>query len=470
MILSLDIPNFFDVSFFKKNLYPVYIAYFIYFGMKKIKYGNISWLSIYFLFVLSYFIVHFQLPILESLGFSASGYFKEFIWANEYSGNKATLIASLGIVSFFLGDSISIKKMKRSQEKKKEKLSKRKKKSNVLITITILTYVLFFITSGSYKSGYYAVGDQMFISDYFYSIFNMVLPAAIIERLYYMSSLDLKGINIKKYIEMVGIPLSLMVFWHILFSLYVGDRGPILMFAFYYFSLYLTRIAKINLVKLLIGAVLIGMLMWVVGQARTKSSGAGFFQRMEYAASSDHKHASRLNMKSGPSAMTLELALSGRCLNHAVANVPSKYDFKNGYYQSKQILGGIPFTGRFLLRFFGENERKYDGSANFITYLIQGDDPKYGDGTSPTADLYLDFGIWGVGIGFFIFGMLFHRFDESLRFDESPNLLIWTLAIVYFGGAIYLGRTSILINIQKVIPIYVIICMSQFFSYKTVLK
>ena len=65
-----------------------------------------------------------------------------------------------------------------------------------------------------------------------------------------------------------------------------------------------------------------------------------------------------------------------------------------------------------VLVHFVDNDWKYDGSANFITYLIQGNDPSYGDGTSASADLYLDFGGYGVFFGLFIFGLLFQFFDK----------------------------------------------------------
>ena len=67
-------------------------------------------------------------------------------------------------------------------------------------------------------------------------------------------------------------------------------------------------------------------------------------------------------------------------------------DYFFGYFQIRQIVSCIPGAGGIFLKIFGDNNKKYNGSSGYITYLIQGDYPKYGDGTSVTADLYLDFG------------------------------------------------------------------------------
>ena len=44
-----------------------------------------------------------------------------------------------------------------------------------------------------------------------------------------------------------------------------------------------------------------------------------------------------------PGLSTLELALSVRCLNHSVANVPKNYDYKYGCISIKTSLGFCTF-------------------------------------------------------------------------------------------------------------------------------
>lgn len=471
LYISLDIPQKRDKAFFNSLLILVGLGFVIFLIIKWAKDNKIHLISIYFLFVISFLIVHFQLPLLDSLGYSATGYFEYFIWNNDYAGNKATAISSLGILSFFVGNTFWMSKMNFNFIKS-AKILKREKHSSLLIYSAYLAYFLFFFTSGSYKYGKYAVGDQLLISNYFNYLFSILLPAAIINRLYYMSSLNLVSIKILDYVKTVGFPISFLVLWHIVFSIFVGDRGPIITFGLLYFSLYFLRVRQLGLIVLIPSFILLGSLMVILGAARTKTGEVGFRDRVEQAISSENTFASRLNIDRNSNLMTstIELALSGRCLNHAVANVPDNYDYKYGYYQVKQIGSAMPFFSSILLKYYANNEWQYDGSSNFITYLIQGDKPTYGDGTTPTADLYLDFGVYGVILGLFFFGWIFQFFDYNLLYSKSPNLLVWVFALTYFAGAIYLGRTSFLIFFQKVIPLYFVICINQLIVYKSIIR
>ena len=67
--------------------------------------------------------------------------------------------------------------------------------------------------------------------------------------------------------------------------------------------------------------------MVVLGAMRTRTGELGFAERMGNALSSESSHAKLLKLEGGPMSTTIELALSGRCLNHAVANVPVKHEF-----------------------------------------------------------------------------------------------------------------------------------------------
>ena len=137
-----------------------------------------------------------------------------------------------------------------------------------------------------------------------------------------------------------------------------------------------------------------------------------------------------------------------------MANVPSKYDYHYGYFQMEQIVSSIPFLSGFYNKYVGKGHKKYDGSSNFITYLIQGDDPKYGDGRSSTADLYLDFGVYGVIVGLFLFGIFASRADFTLTYGGSVSLFFWLTALIYLTGAFYIGRSSILIFLQRIFQVY----------------
>ena len=169
-----------------------------------------------------------------------------------------------------------------------------------------------------------------------------------------------------------------------------------------------------------------------------------------------------------PALSTLELALSVRCLNHSIANVPNNYDFKYGEYQLKQLLATVPFLVGTLDKYLIKGKKNEASTADFITFLIQGDDPQYGDATTPVADLYLDFGTIGVILGFFIFGRFSKKSDLIVLSRANTSLFNWICIMFYWSGAIYLGRATFLYYIQSIIQIYVfIVILNSILKIKT---
>ena len=420
----------------------------------------IPWISILVLFVISYSVVQFQLPLIHVLGFEMkNSYFQWFIWSNKSVPNKSVIISVLGMISFYIGYILLRRKnldtdINQSRQSRQFALLRLNSYYWPILTICYLSYIGFIVTSGSYKYGVYSAGDEMAVSSYFSTVFNNCLLCAIGLRLYYINSLQLKTISFSKYISLMGVSLTMIVFWHLLFSFFVGDRGPIMMFGLMYFGLYFIRWKRITFLQMAVFFIVSSFVFSILSQVRTKTGKKDFATRVQSVLSDDSKR--NTNFKGGviPLSQTVELAFSVRCLNHVVANVPSKYDYHYGYFQMEQIVSSIPFLSGFYNKYVGKGHKKYDGSSNFITYLIQGDDPKYGDGRSSTADLYLDFGVYGVIVGLFLFGIFASRADFTLTYGGSVSLFFWLTALIYLTGAFYIGRSSILIFLQRIFQVY----------------
>lgn len=464
--LYSNIPSVLDSFFLQKLMMLTGISIFLFGLYLRNTIKNFRWVSILVFFLLSYIIVHFQLPFLNSMGYELnSDYLNWFIWADNGAGNKATLVSLLGLIAFFFG--YILVEFKKS-EKRVPNTIYRKYKNPVyfsfLIILSYTFYIVFFITSGSYKYGYYAAGDEMVISRYFFTGFNNSLIALLVLKLYYINILDLKQVSLFKYINLFGSSTSILVFWHIIFSLFVGDRGPVLMFGLLYFGLYFIRWKRLKLIYLLLGIFVVSMIFSVLSKVRVKNeTDASFTDRISTVLSSQEVNDNNFNAKQIPLSQTIELAFSGRCLNHVVSNVPSKYNYGFGYFQMQQIIAGIPFMSKYYLRYLGNGERKYDGSSNFISYLIQGNYPTYGDGRNTSADLYLDFGVYGVVLGLFLFGFFVKKADTVLFDGGYVSVLFWLAILIYFAGAIYIGRSSLLIFFQRIVQVYLIIILNRFF-------
>ena len=410
--------------------------------------------SLTFLFVTSMIITHFQVGTSHVFGYEIiNEWFYNFVWGNYKTGNLALSIASLGLTSFYLGHvfktKIKIRKIKDiNYARKYEPLIE------IVTFFTIVFYILFFITSGSYKYGNYYAGDQLEVSNYFLGFFRMLIKTALILKMYLLYPMINKISNIREYISFIGVPLSIIVLWHVLFSIFVGDRGPVIVFGILYFGLYFTRFIKkrYNLIILLFFFI-ISISFSILGDSRTRIGNESFLSKI---TNSDYesRYSTYFSQENMPGLSTLELALSIRSLNHSVANVPSNFDYKYGEYQLKQVLASVPFLVGFLDNYIIKGKKSEASSADFITFLIQGENPKYGDATTPVADLYLDFGPIGVLFGFFIFGRWVKRTAIIINFLEHTGLFNWIFIMIFWSGAIYLGRATFLYYFQTAIQIY----------------
>jgi hypothetical protein len=461
VLLYFNCPENIDVKYMSYSLVNTLVATISFLFYQNKFFKNFIFISITFLFTLSMLITHFQIGIAHVFGFQIyTEVFNNFIWGNIKKGNLSVAISSLGLLSFYLGHFLA-SSFKTKKLHINTKFSSYKKLVNFLTFWSIVFYFLFFFTSGSYMFGNYGSGDQLSISNYFSNFFNLFLKSALIIKLYYINT-NFKNIkSLKKYISFFGTPLTAIVLWHILFSIYVGDRGPILNYGVLYFGLYLIRVQKKTSVIFLILILLVPPLFAKLGVSRSRDSKASFSDRF---SQTDYKSRYSPNFSGDmPGLSTLELALSVRCVNHAVSNVPKDYDYNYGVYQLKQIAASVPFLLGFLERNFLDGSKELQSSSDFISYLIQGKNVQYGDATTPVADLYLDFGTFGVLIGFFLFGIFVKKADSVIIFGQQSSLFFWFTIMYYWAGAIYLGRATFLYYIQSIVQIYLIVVLLKLF-------
>ena len=164
-ILFLFCPEGMNKLFIFLCLIIVLLSLIFFYRIKRKENNKFILFSVTTFFLLSYIIVHFQIPIIELMGISIKSNIFYFIWANESIVNKSVIISSLGIVSFMLGSILFIQK--ETQQINKEFKYRTNKSILFLIVPTYIFYILFFITSGSYLTGSYYAGDQLGMSNYF---------------------------------------------------------------------------------------------------------------------------------------------------------------------------------------------------------------------------------------------------------------------------------------------------------------
>lgn len=438
-----------------------------YIYIRKIKFADFQWISIGIIFILGYFIVFYQLIFFDLLGYSVPERFYVFLWADPSVINKSISISTLGLLAFYLG-AIFINNKSKATTHIQSKIQISTQNIYFTLFLAYIFYIGFFITAGSYSHGEYAAKDALGISNYLYKLFNITLSAAIIIKVSFMTSLNFKELSFRKYLSYFGAPLLILLFWHILFSLFIGDRGPVIYFSLLTFGLYFIRWKTINFLYIFATILVFSYLFNATGEIRSnRYSGESYLDRLSNVISSSNKDQNTKWFDENiPAAQTIELALSVRTLNHAILNVPEKYNYQYGLFQMQTIYSIVPGLSGVINLLLFENDIRYDGSANFISYLIQGERPKYGDGTSVVADFYLDFGVFGVVMGLFLFGLFVGKNEYKLYQDYQKPTLLWIAILVFFAQAIYLSRSTIMIEISNIIMIYIFIKINTIFISK----
>ena len=199
--------------------------------------------------------------------------------------------------------------------------------------------------------------------------------------------------------------------------------------------------------------------MSIVGIVRqSRESGVVYSERVVNVISSIGMNTeNRIFGESIPGEISIELAKSIRTLNHSIYNVPDNYNFSYGYFQLRNLISVVPGASGMLLKLVHDGNPMYNGSSNFVTYLIQGNNPSYGDGSSILVDFYLDFGIVGVFIGMFCFGIFVKKNEYKIHNGFQKPTFTWIAIMIYFSLSIYINRSSLLLEFGNICLIYLII-------------
>lgn len=430
------------------------------------KFG-LSFFSFSFIFLLGYLIVHFQVITLEVIGYELPNKTYSTFWASDSVKNKSILYSLVGLLSYFFGYYLSCK----SSLNLKSKNLVGSNNTSFLLIGAYACYILFFINSGSYSSGDYSGEGASSISSYFFKFFNVLLSSIIIIKLSsFISDKNITSINVNiyKYLKYFGLPVLFLVFWHMIFSLYVGDRGQVIFYGVLLFSMYYIRFNKLELIKTIIYILILSISLTIIGQVRqSRHTGESLLTRFTTVTSTNEESKWYDQKVYGDS--TLELALSMRTLNHSIYNVPSKFDYQYGLFQLQRLLAIVPGVSGVFNKIVYDGERKYDGTANFITFLIQGDNPLSGDGTSIIADIYLDYGLFGILFVMVLFGFFIGSNEYKLVTGTyTATNFCWVAMLIFLANSLYLSRSSIFAILGNIVFIFIFIHINKVFinAYK----
>lgn len=241
-------------------------------------------------------------------------------------------------------------------------------------------------------------------------------------------------------------------FWTIFIAYIVlramsGDRGPVIynilliFYAFYFcFKPQIKFIAVVCCI--IIGAVVVT----IMGFARNEASKMAYGDRLSAAITALEEDDEKSIFPP-----TQELANSIRCNFIAVRDIDENYtDFKYGGYNIYTIATSIPGSSYIYAELFGIDPVEYS-SSEYLTRSYIGLKYHYGLGSTAFSELYLDGGLVGIIIGFFLLGCLMRFVDYTIIFNRYPKLWILIGSLRIASISIYISRASFAFGISKIL-------------------
>jgi len=437
-------------------LLAVAYAYFLHIIQLKVIFGAINYFSFGFLFPFGYLIVYFQLAALDSFGFGIITKFENFIWGGNQNIAKTITIAGLGIVAYFLG--VSEKPSKCIGEISNFRYPK--SLVQVLTYLSSFFYILFILNSGSYIFGAY-VNDGTWLAPYSAKLFNVCLFSALCVELYRISQINIHC-SILTYLRSFYTPLLILTMINILFSIYVGDRGPVITYSILLFSIFFIKFYRLSFFKVIFIVVFSSFFLTILGEARTRISGEGFVGRVS-SANQDATTPVWFDERV-PGSNFVELALSVRTLAVSLRDVPHEFSYQYGMFQIQQLVSVVPGLQGLVNKAIYDGNVIFNGSANYITYLIHRRHVDYGDGSSVIADLYLDFGVVGVIVVMFLFGRFISRIELDFCLGNFRLDFRFLAFLTYLANSIYLSRSTLMLEFSGIVLSYFLIRTVLFFT------
>ena len=390
--------------------------------------GNENWFQIDLIFLLMFFLVHFWLWIAVQYGFA------EGVWkSTAYLGrvNYAVALSLLGISAFLLGFNLRAN-IQRPLTKEVVAHAQWKKLGFIIFyagAALTVSYALYFGTSafeGSYTGS--EVGGL--------GVRSIYMLQGILLKLGILILLVLNADN-ESFMPKCRIPL--VVLGCVLVMLLVlGDRSEFLYTLGVVIFAYTRYFKRIPLSVLVAGFVVITFMMSVVQSSRIEET-RSIATMYEVAGSKSDK----ISLTQGLNG----ISASGKVLLGAVNAVPKQHAFFYGDLKIVGLLGMIPFGRALFLDLFSINQ--FGTTSDFLTWYIHGPNSTTGTGTTIVADLYLDYGPFGVVMGLFLLGFLANY--ANIKASQNDSLMNAVIFCYFAGLLTVLPRYSFLMIIRGLI-------------------
>ena len=434
------------------------IVYLFFLYQQKTKYKGL-WHKPSNIFIVSYLIVSFQYVLDFCLGYKT---YQDFYVPS--SVNKMSITCLIGLLSFVFGYVFTKDKWTSNNSTS----SGRVISTSFLVILQILFFVAWIMTVGVVEllsgNGYFEDLSGTTSSNYemlFYDVTVTILVSII---------MNSKGISIRTFKEFLNQSPALswiIVGLYCLLRLISGDRGPALYTALAVFFAYLIVSHKsIRLSRLLFFAIIGAVVLNLVGIARSLSLDKSFSERIatalsDYSSSSEARFSEKTILP-----IAEELAMSSRCNQIAIDLIDKGEDnYHYGKYFFYQLIQCVPYIPSFLVNTLNISEDEL--SANIkMTDVYHGRHDLSQIGTTIVADSYFDGGVIGVILMLFLCGWTFRKVDFVVCISSPSNWFQTALVILLASMAIYIPRSTLILQFKQLIPVGAFYYINYFLSSK----
>lgn len=426
------------------------IIFSIVFVLSKIKNRRVEF-KVYYLFIAG--VVYFNAPLYFKALFNTQEALNDLLFYNiklEYF-IKSNYLLGLSLPLISAGYIFKTNVLKDYKHKSKKHYYTPSISESENIKVYVIFTIIFLILSISI-TGFTVGSTYIGTSSYFYILvirmINLVGVMLIFNRLASNNfSFQLSSLN---KVEITSL-FTILIF--IIYVLIGGDRGPafvimlILAFGYLLMNKMTLRVKDLLLGSLFI--VLIYMLFSFISVLRL--TGDDVFNK-------EIIHEALINYEDHSPTLGLQVRTTSAAIEGIEKNL---YPHTYGQFFIQSMIKSIPYIGNKITNSFFYNTSIYkDGTASLITTQISGVDYASGLGTSYLADTFIEFGLFGVIVFSFLYGLMIGNFEVNIKTMSFKSFSSFLLVTLFIGDSFSVGRGTLyrfLVNFVHTWIIYILV-------------
>lgn len=379
------------------------------------------------------------------------------VFASDTVICSCALFSLIGLSSFVIGSSIAVSKIKPYRKVTNNSVPIRFISFQKLLFIFFVALYVYYNLSSILSGSFIYNEEAMTESAGSLSNYSAVMIQVLIFTILSCNVLTLRNVGNKVtplgFIRINGLMFLVPLIIYLSLVFMTGDRGPILTTVLAFTITYVIATQKkIKFVTLFLAVFIGGSVLSIIGTVRKSNNLLTVQEMLSYKNQGNEESIFPV---------TKELADSYNTFTYSVAKVPSQHDYFYGMMKLRDLGYSVPFLYRSIPFLYSKKEHE-NGSTSYCTYLIQGLNRTYGNGSSLLADIYLDFGLIGIIFIMMLLGFLIVYIDEILFYSTSPYWLVTSVAC--FSYSIYLSRATLTTPLYYIVPALIIIYSKKFFK------